>query len=397
MARVLIAWELGEAWGHLARCLRLAQVLQERGHVVALVLKDIRFPFSWQLPPGIVVLTAPAIRQRRSVKMPSNYAEVLLCCGFNDVADVANRLRAWVSIFSLFEPDVLVADHAPTALLAAGTCGIPHLAVGNGFVIPPGKFPWPSIRQGKWVSDARLHAAEIMLDDVLVRAQLQLGGKVTVKSMRALFGPQDLLDTFAELDHYGCRAAGNYIGPIVSPPAGYKAKWQYPQLQHVLVYLRPEVGSFIAILQALSLLEAEVLCVIPGLSAGQAARLVTPHLRISVEPIDFTALLPVANAVVGYGNSGFSTQALLAGVPLLMCPRYVEQGMFASRVADLGAGICLDLHANKQQVFNSLNALLEQVSYKSAAGLFSRRYSAFTRDHAVTKSIEAIEHTVAGL
>ncbi len=108
MARVLIAWELGEAWGHLARCLRLAQALQQRGHVVALVLKDIRFPFSWQLPPGIVLLTAPAIRQQRAVKMPSNYAEVLLCCGFNDVADVANRLRAWVSIFSLCEPDVLV-------------------------------------------------------------------------------------------------------------------------------------------------------------------------------------------------------------------------------------------------------------------------------------------------
>lgn len=396
MARVLIAWELGEAWGHLVRCLRLAQALQQRGHVVALVLKDIRFPFSWQLPTGVVLLTIPAIRQQRPVKMPGNYAEVLLCCGFNNAADLANRLKAWISIFLLFAPDVLVADHAPTALLAAGTYGVPHLAVGNGFAIPPGKFPWPSIRQGKWVSDVRLHAAEAMLDDVLVRAQLQLGGKATVKSMRALFGPQDLLDTFAELDHYGCRTSGNYIGPIISPPAGYKAEWQYPQLQHVLVYLRPEVGSFIAILQALLLLEAEVLCVIPGLSPGQAARLATPHLRISVEPIDFTALLPVANAVVGYGNSGFSTQALLAGVPLLMCPRYVEQSMFASRVVDLGAGICLDFYAQKQKVCNLLNALLEQASYKTAAGLFSRKYSALARDHAVTRSIEAIEYIVGG-
>lgn len=36
MARILIAWELGEAFGHLARCLRLAQGLRQRGHTIVL-------------------------------------------------------------------------------------------------------------------------------------------------------------------------------------------------------------------------------------------------------------------------------------------------------------------------------------------------------------------------
>lgn len=42
MARVLIAWELGEAFGHLARCLRLAHGLVARRPGAALALKDVR-------------------------------------------------------------------------------------------------------------------------------------------------------------------------------------------------------------------------------------------------------------------------------------------------------------------------------------------------------------------
>jgi len=42
MACILIAWERGEAFGHLALCLRLAQGLVARRHGVTLVLKDVR-------------------------------------------------------------------------------------------------------------------------------------------------------------------------------------------------------------------------------------------------------------------------------------------------------------------------------------------------------------------
>jgi len=58
MARVLIAWELGEDFGHLARCLRLAQGLVARGHGVTLALKDVRLPAGQHLEPGITVLPA---------------------------------------------------------------------------------------------------------------------------------------------------------------------------------------------------------------------------------------------------------------------------------------------------------------------------------------------------
>ncbi|MEW6100484.1 MAG: hypothetical protein AB1666_14965 [Pseudomonadota bacterium] len=120
MARVLIAWELGEAFGHLARCLRLAEGLVARGHTVTLALKDVRLPAGQRLGSGLTVLPAPLSPQAGAGgRAPVNYTDVLRVCGFANAQDVAALLNAWRGIHTLARPDVLVADHAPTALLAA--------------------------------------------------------------------------------------------------------------------------------------------------------------------------------------------------------------------------------------------------------------------------------------
>ena len=116
MARILIAWELGEAFGHFARCLRLAQSLVTRGHSVALVLKEVLLPAGQRPGHGVKVLQAPISAAARRSRVPSvNYAEVLRDCGFADAQDLAARLQAWQGVCDLWRPDALVADHAPTA------------------------------------------------------------------------------------------------------------------------------------------------------------------------------------------------------------------------------------------------------------------------------------------
>jgi len=396
MARVLIAWELGGAFGHLARCLQLAEGLRRRGHTVTMALKDVRLPAGQGIPQGATILPAPLTPQYRPSRqrMPVNYADVLRHCGFADAQDVAARVVAWQGIFSLARPEVLVADHAPTARLAAHLAGIPHLAVGNGFTIPPAAFPWPSIRPWEKISDEDLVAAEERLNRVTEATQKALGYVAPVR-IRDLFGTDDVLDTFAELDHYGERPNGCYVGPIGSMPDARRVNWKDRQGRKVLAYLRPEVPGFPAILGALARLDAEVLCVAPGLATDLARRFATHRLRISLAPVDLPPLLAHADLALSYGSSGFVMQALLAGVPLLLRPRHVEQGLIALRVEAMGAGKLLEAHANAAAMGASLQTLLHSPDHRQAARAFRDRHHQFSPEQAIEDALVMIERTLA--
>lgn len=394
MARIMIAWELGEAFGHLARCLRLARGLVARGHWVTLVLKDIRLPPGQTMGTRVTVLPAPLTPQAGAGGgSPVNYADVLRFSGFADVPDVVARLRAWQGLFSLARPDVLVADYAPTALLAARLADMSHLSIGNGFTIPPAISPWPSIRPWEVVPDQVLKTAETLLDQVLDAAQKVLGYTAAVRG-RDLFGGQDILDTFAELDHYGSRPDGRYVGPIVSVPQALRVKWQNNEGLRVLTYLRPAVPGFEAILQALARLDAEVLCVAPGMSPDAAKHCATRRLRIALVPVNLPLLLKDADVSISYGNSGFSTQSLLAGVPLVMRPRYVEQALFSSRVEALGGGKLIKGRINTESIIISLREVLEGKTHRLAARKFSEKYNLFSSEAVLDRCLSLIEKCI---
>lgn len=394
MASVLIAWELGEAYGHLATCLRLAEGLRRRGHTVVLALKDVRLPAMQVAAPGITVVPAPLTPQDPADRVaPVNYAGVLLYSGFAQAHDVAARLAAWQGLIELARAEVLVADHAPTALLAAHLAGIAHLAIGNGFAVPPASSPWPSIRPWEDVSEAALVAAETRLDAVTGAALRMFGRSVAVR-MRDLYGAQDVLATFAELDHHGERPDARYVGVIASAPGAIPVAWQHREGVKLLAYLRPAVPGFAAILQGLARLDAEVLCVAPGLAPAAARRLATRRLRIALAPVALPPLLAEADLAIGYGNSGFSTQALLAGVPLLMRPRHVEQAIFARRVEAAGAGRLLGGPLDADGVAAAVRALLDQPACREAARAFRDRYRHATPERAVEQALDCIERAV---
>lgn len=395
MARVLIAWELGEAFGHLVRCQLLAHGLRQRGHEVVLALKEVRMPAGSLTIPGVTILPAPQTSQRLSKgRPPVNYAELLQHCGFAQAEDVVARLVAWQGIYSLARPDVVVVDHAPTALLGAQLAGIAHVAIGNGFVIPPDVTPWPSIRPWEDIPEEALILAEQRLDNVTAAAQRALG-YASPLCMRALFGEHIVLDTFSEIDHYGSRLSARYAGPIVSLPSARRVTWQDQSRDKILAYLRPDVPGFKTVISALATCGAEVFCVAPGLSPNMARQLATRSLRISLAPVELPPLLAHADLAIGYGSSGFVAQTLLAGVPVLMCPKHVEQALMARRVEAMGAGKMLDARASVNSVVNDLRSTLQNPDCRHIAQTFSARYQDFSTDQAVERTLDVIEQRLA--
>ena len=394
--RILIAWELGGNFGHLARCLPIAEGLRRRGHEVVFAVRDTRAAAALPAPAGMTLVQAPLLGAKaRLARPPASYAEILLGEGYADAPGLHGAVDAWRGLLRLARAEALLADHAPTALLAAHIGGVPHLAIGNGFAVPPEVSPPPSIRPWEAVPRTRLLQAGRAVDAAIAAVAARFGHAGTV-GLGDLFGTRDLLDTFVELDPFPARRGGDYIGPIFSLAGSRTVPWQAREGRKVLAYLRPDVPGFAALMAALGGLDAETLCVAPGLGPAQARRLAGPRLRIATAPLALAPLLPEADLVVSYGGNGMTAQALLAGKPLLLAPRLVEQHLGAGAVAGLGAGILMGADRSREAFGRALAALLGDPRPAACARGFADKYAGFTPDRAVARAIAAIESTAGG-
>lgn len=395
MSRILIAWELGSNYGHLARLLPIARRLRERGHGVVLAVRDTRAAAELLGSSELTFVQAPvSLAKARLARSPASYAELLLGEGYAEPTALAGRVAAWRSLLHLAQADAVLVDHAPTALLAARISGVPHLAIGNGFALPPDLSPLPSIRPWEEIPESRLLAAGNAIDEAIARVAERFGYRQPI-ALRNLFGPQDLLDTFAELDHYPQRGPINAIGPIFSIEGARKVEWRESGSRKILAYLRPEVPGFGTMLAALREADAETLCVAPGLRPAQARRLAGPRLRISLVPLDLSHLLDTAALAITYGNSGTCAQALLAGTPLLTMPRFVEQHLLGMRIEALGAGLQLTRDRSPVACAEAIATLLDDARYAACARQIADRYAGHTPKMAVERAVVAVESCAA--
>jgi len=198
-----------------------------------------------------------------------------------------------------------------------------------------------------------------------------------------------VLTTFAELDHYGARNETEYAGPVFSNAGGQAVQWQGTHRRKILAYLRPSVPGIENLLKALSELDAEVICVVPGLKRLNCA--IANRLRIYVKPVQLDNIILSADLVVSYAGSGMVCCALLAGVPLLLVPQNVEQYMFSCRVDELGAGLVMGTNRNEADFLGSLKQLLDEDRFRWAAKAFASQHSSFHPDQAVSSAVRVIE------
>ena len=171
ISRFLGVWELGGGTGHLHKLGALAKALGRRGHEVRLAVREVGTAarvLGQHAPP---VLAAPFFTGRVTGLPPSaNYAEVLLRCGYLDSSGLTALIKAWIALFDLARPDVVVADHAPTAILAARVAGIPTAVIGSGFLLPPLAHPMPDLQPWQPMSRERLISAELRVLEPINRS-----------------------------------------------------------------------------------------------------------------------------------------------------------------------------------------------------------------------------------
>lgn len=395
MSRIFIAWELGANFGHLARLTPIAEQLRQCGHELIFAVRDTEVAATLLEPRGFSFTQAPFWHGRACLSAPPiNYAELLIAEGYCRRDGLSGMVRAWLSLFQIVAADVVIVDHSPTALLAAHIAEIPVVWIDNGFGIPPDISPLPSIRSFERITEQRLlHAEQTVLRGI--NSVSSAFGRIALNRLVDLFKTEGtVLATFAELDHYGARNGAEYAGPIFSDAGGQSVQWLGTHKRKIFAYLRSSVPGIGNLLTVLAELDAEVICVIPGLKRMERA--IADRLRVYVKPVQLDPMVSTADLVVSYSGSGMVCCALLSSVPLLLVPQNIEQYMLSCRVDELGAGLNVGTNRSVEDFRRSLHLLLNEDRFRSAASAFASQYAGFHPDQAVAYVVEVVEAVLRG-
>lgn len=393
MATIALIWELGSDYGHIGRFLPIAQALKARGHRPVMILRDISRADEMLGAYGLEYLQAPLwLPPVSGLPQALNLTETLFLFGFLQPAGLLSILRAWRKLFELLRPDLLVFDHAPTALLASRGLGLPRLITGNSFAVPRRATPMPLYQW--WDPKAGAPAREQDCEDKLVRNANHALDALQAPRLACVADLYDaeatLITGVAELDVYGPREPALYTGAINSIDHGAEPRWPAGRERRVFAYLKPHYAQLEAVVTALSKLDASVLVFAPGLAKATVQRLQTANLAFSSEPLRMRSVREQADMAVCHAG-GTVDVMLAAGKPLFVLPLQMEQMMTSRRLEQCGCGLYYWYQQPPREIEKGLRKVFGTPEFAASARAWKARNAGFTQEASLDRLLATCE------
>jgi hypothetical protein len=351
------------------------------------VLRDLSRAEKLYAGLGLSYLQAP-VRTRRPddrIDPPRSFPQILHNCGFADVDELRAMTDAWQNIYAYVQPELIIFDHSPTALLAARSCPARRALIGTGFFCPPDCYPLPDLRPWLPEDSAQLRRDE---DRVLANANsvLRACGQPPLGQLSQLYREVDenFLATFKELDHYSGRTPAQYWGAW--PNIDGKAPiWPAARGKRIYAYLKP-FPALPRLLALLIQLECSAVIYADGIDRGLQGRFQSTTLRFENEPLDLRQVAEHCDLAIVNGTHGTTVSMLLAGIPTLHIPITLEHALVGNAVVRLGAGLSAPA-TNSGQIAAQLIALGNSEECRQAARQFAARYACSAPEEHVRKMI----------
>lgn len=375
---VLLVNELGAGFGHVLNLLVIGRALAALGYQVTCALADLVRPAVLLRQAGFRVLQAPTWPHMAHGKTAC-YADILALIGFGNAPALTLMTAGWQDLIALVKPDLIVADHSPTAALAAFGVN-PVVLIGNGFTLPPDDLgEYPMLVQGAEPLVPQTRLLEIIRE---VQGNRKRRAPETLPAfLSAAF--RGVL-SFPELDAYADVRSEKALGvleaiPVYTPRGSAKSIYAYLYDYH------PKLRS---IADALIEVDAEVSCYVSG-NAGIAADLARGGVRVLDEPADLTAVLPDVSVVVSHATMGMAHAGLAAGRPQLVLPYDLEKDCVADALDELGVCVSRKSAPEKDDIVRSIEKLLEPGSHEDNAAVCAQALLAREPVDALAVIVEA--------
>lgn len=334
MKRVLLAWEAGAGRGHVVTLARVARAL----HGVAVCDAALGWmDHAAEIEPWCELVFRGAclpldIEARKARNAPPNatWAEYLLDCRFGDGAMVQRNVAWWIEIIRTRQIALVVADYAPNALIAARICGVPALAIGTGYGIPPAAMESFPVFLPEY---SEREADEAALTATVNTALAPLGFAPIAHLPQIYARSGDLVRTLPLLDPYASwRKPGSYLPPVadyagLAPGTG----------THLFCYFSTFEFENPALIEALEQCGLPIICFLPNAPDAIRQRLAQAGATISDRPLPVAEIGQRARLVMNSGQHGILSLALAAGLPQLCLPQHLEQLYHARKLEQAGA------------------------------------------------------------
>jgi len=352
---ITFVWELGGGLGHLTSFSPLAKALIDAGYQVSVVAKNVSSAGEILGDLPVKIYQAPIIRQKfNKLEATYSYAEVLLDLGYKSSTELYPLVDAWKNIFDLLKPDLVIADHSPTALIACNILQLKKILIGVGFFSPPHVSPLPVFVSTQVPDKNRLQKHETLILNS-INSVLKSFDKDGLDSLYKLFKTDDdFLCTLPELDHYPERENAKYWGPRFDIDTGTPFTWKKLKTEKVFAYIKENTPNFDLLLLALIESKKNLVLYIPQAS-HKTIQLCkkTKNTVLLQEPANMKQVLEQADMIVCHAGHGVVSAALLQGKRLLLVPSQLEQSILVFLLA-------------KKRLVAAINPRNDNINYNAA-------------------------------
>lgn len=397
MAKILLAWEYGGGFGHVAMLVPLALKLREAGHEPVLILRDSKTAASLWKDTGLEVLQAPYL------PLPATWdktirtdtlADVFALGGLISTSKLTALAQAWQKFLVSLKPDLVICEFSPT--LAMATLGvIPTVTVGTGFSMPPTGRALPSIRFWDPALSERSIEHEKQLYQVVCETRQALGLE-PLSFVADLFGGEArFICVLPELDCYKAYRQEKPIGPLTSTPLP-SFQLQEKASKQAFAYLAGEDGNINRIAQVIAQSGVQCDAYIRSLSRDTLPPDSSLFLHDAPQPL--TELLPKRGLLIHHGGMSTSDIALRLGVPQLVLSRHLEQKATGGLLMWEGvAELVMTNHApDMERLPTVLRTIMENGKYQQRAWQKAKEIAARPARPAVEIVVEACSSLVRG-
>jgi hypothetical protein len=390
--QILLTWELGGGWGHLATLRPLASAFAFRGHTLTAALRDASNAHDVFKGLDIVTRPVPSVEHvpRQLLRPSASFADILAAEGYLDFHSLCDRVRAWVQMINVTQPLWMISDYSPTALIAARATRTRAIVVGTGFYSPPDITPLPLFRPvpANVAADAQAMETRVLSS---VNEVLQRYNAKPLDRLSQLVHDVELnaLTTFHELDHYRTRAEATYWGPLEQLDGDVPSWPNSCDVPRVFVYLK-RFRHLTQTLGTLSKRPFQFLICLPDVKTLPDELIQTTNMRFVHRPLRMDLIGESCDAAICHGGHGATASLLLAGKPILFLPLWQEQQLIAENVIRLRAGLGASIRL-PQMIAARLVQLLTDTSFTTAARRFSAKYATFSPSRSIDRLMTHID------